>query len=412
MATGSGGVRTITSGLSDPRSIAAYPGGGLVVSSRNSGNVYRIAPDGSRTLLGNVPYSTGIAAAADGTVYVLSTRRLYRIVPGACPEIFWTITTAVDHLDDLAIGPEGHIYVLDGGFGIIHRVTPAGQASIFVNGLTQGRFITNGMGMVFDRQGNLYVASNYNLSGQARCGVSYISRFDRFGNHTYHHLGLNAPRGLAIDEGGNLFVADYDCEGSGYQIKMVSPLGERYLVTSGIAGNLSAFGLAYDMVMTGGQLYLVRSEGDVLALTPSLDSRTAARYKARGGEFSEIQQDSAGNLTRIGRDGTVHRFNAQGLHLETRVPQGRFWRYEYDAQGRITGRSNTAGQRWEFRYGSSNAVSEIVDPAGRSVRLVIDGNNNLVRVVEPEDVPSHHFGNTLVSPIRERSVQGMLLRIP
>lgn len=387
LVPGSGGLRTFATGLGDSRSIAAYPGGGLVVSSHSTGNVYRIAPDGNRTLLGTVPSSTGIAAAADGTVYVLSntTRRLHRITPGSAPQVFVAFTTVVDHLDDLAIGPEGDVYVLDGGYGIIHRVTPTGQTSIFYNGLTQGRFISNGMGMVFDRQGNLYVANNYNNFGQARCGVSYISRFDRFGNHSYYHLGLNAPRGLAIDEGGNLFVADYDCENGGYQIKVITPVGERYLVSSGIAGNLSAFGLAYDMVMAAGQLYLVRSEGDVLTLAPLLDSRTASRYKARGGEFSDIQQDSAGNLTRVERSGTVHRFNAQGLHLETRVPQGRFWRYEYDAQGRITGRSNTAGQRWEFRYGPNNAVSEIVDPAGRSARLVIDDNNNLVRVVEPED---------------------------
>ncbi len=57
-------VRTVTEGLESPWGLAALPDGDLLVSSRDSGKIYRIAADsGKRTELGSVP---GVSPGGEG----------------------------------------------------------------------------------------------------------------------------------------------------------------------------------------------------------------------------------------------------------------------------------------------------------------------------------------------------------
>ena len=390
-ADGSTPTTTIGTGFSSPRSIATAPQGGVYISSSGSGNIDHVATDGTISqIASDIPQVTGIGVAKDGTIYAASgDRNIYRVSPGGQPEVIAALSR-VDHVDDLAIGPEGNIYVLDGGFGIIHKITPNGDTSFFYNGLENGigkGFITNGMSMTFDRLGNLYVTSNYNSFRSISCGVSYISKFDRLGNHSYYYVGLNVPRGITADDEGNLFVADYDCDGSSYQIKMITPAGEEFPVAHDISGDVYAFGLAYDLTMTDQGVAMIRPSGDGIYIGAEIPRRDInwTLYKPGLTELSEIRRSSQGNLIRYELNGTgiQHTFSSEGLHLETRHPQGLVWKYEYDSQSRLISRTNAAGHRWSFLYGV-NGLSEILDPAGRSVFLTIDANNDLVRVEEPE----------------------------
>lgn len=397
---GASSLKTVTSGLGEARSIAVGPNGELYVSLINDGKVVRIAPDGGKTVIATgLKSPKGLAVAPDGAIYVISlgTWGLYRIPVGGAPQLIATLTS-VDHVDDVAVAPDGDIYVLDGGFGRIWAITPSGTVRMFYDGIAQGygqSLLSNAMSMAFDAAGNLYVSNNYNSFGSVSCGVSFISKFDRLGNHSYFRTGLNSPRGVAVDKDGNVFVADYDCNGGGtYQIKMLTPAGEEFVVMPDLAGSLNVFGLGYDLAWSNGQLYLVRSmEGDVLSVTLALGvARTTPVFRALESDFSEIVRDAHGNYVQTRRDGTTLVFNAQGLHIETRTPQGRFWRYEYDSQGRLLARVNAAGQRWTFGY-NGGRIAQIADPASRVVTLTVDGGNNLVRVDEPGgSVMSYTYG--------------------
>ncbi|MEV5595002.1 PQQ-dependent sugar dehydrogenase [Streptomyces sp. NPDC052496] len=57
-------VSTLTTGLTSPWGVAALPGGDLLVSSRDTGKIFRVAADGGRTTeLGTVP---GVAPGGEG----------------------------------------------------------------------------------------------------------------------------------------------------------------------------------------------------------------------------------------------------------------------------------------------------------------------------------------------------------
>jgi RHS repeat-associated protein len=382
---GSYSVSTLASGFSDSRSIAAATDGSLIVSSYGDGKIYRVGMDGSKTVLASgIPYPKGVAMAADGTVYtVTESGTVYRIPTGGAPQLFTQLSG--DHFDDVAISPDGNIFVIDGGFGVIHKITPAGVATVFYDGQALGyrqSLLTNSLSMAFDPTGNLFVSNDYNYMGQATCGVSYISKFDQLGNHSYFRTGLNSPRGIAVDSNGNVFVADYDCNGSAtYQIKMLTQAGENETVATNIAGNVNAFGLNYDLTWANGNLYMVRPAGDVVAMTRQTNG-IANLYQAPLADFSDITRDAQGNLTQVQRDGTRLVFNPQGLHIETHTPQGQFWQYQYDSQNRLVSRTNAVGQLWVFGY-RAGSLSQITDPAGRVTNFTIDGSNNLVHVDEP-----------------------------
>lgn len=385
LASGAPSTSTLATGFGESRSVAVGPTGDIYVSSYSTGTIYRVSPSGVKTpVASGIAGLKGLAVASDGTIYAGSERggSIYRIAPGGSPQVFATLS-GVDHLDDLAIGPDGNVYALDGGFGQIHKVTPAGSDSLFYD--NRSGYLNNAMSMVFDQRGNLYVSNNYNYFGQVRCGVSYISKFDRLGNHSYYLTGLNVPRGIATDDRGNLFVADYDCKENSYEIEMITPDGEKFTVAKNIAGDVYQFGLAYDLAFNNGNLYFVRPAGDVLVLTPNRtpDTRLTGLFFPPRSNFSEIRQDAQGNLAQTERNGTVKTFSPGGLLLETRTPQGFFLRYEYDTQGRVIARSDPAGNRWVFQY-SGGHISQIVDPAGRVVSFTVDAGNNLVQVQEPE----------------------------
>jgi len=378
---------TLVKGLGDTRSIAAGPDGMLYATS--SGSIYRIALDGSTTVVASsagLASAKGIAVSMDGTIYVGRGGTVYRLPPGGTPQLFVQLA-GVDHLDDLVFSPDGNLFVLDGGIGRIHKVTPGGVASLFYDGVAAGysrSLLTNAMSMAFDAAGNLYVSNNYNSLGQARCGVSFISKFDKVGNHSYFRAGLNSPRGLAIDKDGNVFAADYDCNGSKtYQVKMLTPAGETFPVALNIAGDVNIFGLSYDLALASGKLYMVRPRGDVVTIATRVATQYISLFKAPLADFSDLVQDPAGNLTQTERDGTQRKFNAQGYLLQTLTPRSKSWQYQYDSQNRLLSRTNAAGQSWNFEYTGSSGLSKITDPAGRVLNFTIDASNNLTRVEEP-----------------------------
>ena len=101
------------------------------------------------------------------------------------------------------------------------------------------------------------------------------------------------------------------------------------------------------------------------------------------GDFSTLAQREDGGFIRRFPDGTVDRFDADGLQTERTLPSGQGTQFEYNGSSALRTIIDPAGKRTELRYTGSR-LSEIVDPAGRSTRLEHDSAGNLLRIVNPD----------------------------
>ena len=101
------------------------------------------------------------------------------------------------------------------------------------------------------------------------------------------------------------------------------------------------------------------------------------------GDFSTLAQREDGGFIRRFPDGTVDRFDADGLQTERTLPSGQVTQYEYNGNSALWTIIDPAGKRTDLRYTGSR-LSEIVDPAGRSTRLEHDSAGNLLRIINPD----------------------------
>ncbi len=107
---------------------------------------------------------------------------------------------------DLALGPDGSIYVTD-GFSRVRRILPDGTVT------TLSSTFLGPSGIAVDQWGNLYVADNQNqivqvvtAGGQARTLAGSSGQGFKTGGAAQAQFSY--PAGLAIGRDGNLYVAD------------------------------------------------------------------------------------------------------------------------------------------------------------------------------------------------------------
>ena len=239
----------------------------------------------------------GVAAAADGTIYVSDAgdaQRVRRIAMDG------TVTTVAGggghgHVDGpaasarfntpsgLAIGPDGTLYVADTGNNAIRRIAPDGMISTIAGDGTPGyqdgagaaaRF--NGpIGLAVDASGRVVVADTYNDRIRAVLPdgtVTTIAGSGRAGavDGPLHAAQFHTPCGVAIDRAGTVYVAD---TGNG-AVRMISPSG--FVAAVGplpAEGLLRPIGIA---VNADGSLYVTDDRGRVVEIVPGISARIVA----------------------------------------------------------------------------------------------------------------------------------------
>jgi sugar lactone lactonase YvrE len=171
--------------------------GNLYAGDYGSGVIRKFTPDGVRTFFTTVPLGSGVGLtglASDGlNIYaaVFGTGNIFRINPGG---VITSLIGNVDHPEGLAIDSFGNLFVSAGNNQIV-KFTPAGERSIFASA-----DLLDPTGMAFDNAGNLYVA-NF-LSNR-------IQKFTSDGSGSlFASTGLNRPDGLAFDGEGNLYAVN------------------------------------------------------------------------------------------------------------------------------------------------------------------------------------------------------------
>jgi sugar lactone lactonase YvrE len=181
----------------NPTGLAFSPDGEMFITSRYDGSVYRVTPfKEAEVFASNLGIATGIAFDAEGRMFVGDrTGTIYLVNDIGEGTTFATLepSMAAYHM---AFGPDGHLYVTGptlSSFDSVMRVSHDGEVSRFFSGLGRPQ------GLALDRSGNVYVAA----SRRGHRGVVRITP-DAEAEMVVAGIGIV---GLCFDDQGNMIVA-------------------------------------------------------------------------------------------------------------------------------------------------------------------------------------------------------------
>jgi alpha-tubulin suppressor-like RCC1 family protein/sugar lactone lactonase YvrE len=217
--------------------------------------------DGGAAVDANLSFPHAISRDNNGNVYIADTynHRIRKVttgniistlagngVAGFGGDRFAATAAQLSSPSGVAVDSSGNVFIADTGNNRIRKVTPggiittvAGTGIAGYNGDgadTTTATLNSPRGMTFDNSGNLFVADSGNHRIRKITPGGVISTAAGDGIAGYNGDGsdgplasLNAPRGVAIDNNGSLFIADTENN----RIRKVSAAG----IISTVAGN-------------------------------------------------------------------------------------------------------------------------------------------------------------------------------
>jgi sugar lactone lactonase YvrE len=242
------GVRsTFASGLNSPAGLAFDKSGNLFVADAGSGAVYKFTPAGVRTTFAlGLSGPVGLAFDSAGNLFVANfgTNSILRFTPEGVRTTF--VTVQLHPNGGLAFDRAGNLFVTalsgEDDTGLVYKFTPTGVQTTFASGLQYP------FALAFDSRGNLFVADGgfvydtifgaavykFTPSGRRSTVASENHKRHRHNRHRHRQVRV-IPKGLAIDNADNLFVAD---EVSGNILKF-TPGGVRTTFAAGRVGAMA-----------------------------------------------------------------------------------------------------------------------------------------------------------------------------
>jgi len=253
-----GGPATSAS-LGFAQRVAVDTAGNLFILEWGSGNIRKVSPDGTLSLVvSGLSDAAGLAVDTAGNLYFaeFSNNRVRKLAPDG------TVTTVAGtggmgysgdggpatgarlwSPNDVAIDAGGNLYIADTGNGRVRRVTPGGIISTVAGGGPPGTTgdggpatnasLDNPISVGVDTAGNFYIGFTSRIRKVSAAGI--ITTVASGGDTSYVGDGgpaistarLSSPGGLAFDSSGNLYIAD------NRRIRRVTPDG---IITT-VAGN-------------------------------------------------------------------------------------------------------------------------------------------------------------------------------
>ena len=258
--------------FSDPAGVVIAPDGTIFVADSANHIIRRIATNGAVTTFAGIAGTngtsngtgaaarfdtpTGLALDAAGNLLVTDTgnQTIRKITPNSSVSTLAgfagesgfsnAVGTAARFNSPLGlcVGSNGTVFVSDSGNHVIRAVTPAGAVSTFAgtpedwgsdDGPVASAKFNNPVGLALDRAGNLFVADANNHTIRRITPAGTVSTFaglagtDGFADRVGAAARFTKPAELAIDDSGNLFVAD----SFNHLIRQITPAGEVTTVT-------------------------------------------------------------------------------------------------------------------------------------------------------------------------------------
>ena len=284
----SSGKTTRDIALGRPAGVAVSAEGIVYVADFAQHAIRQIAPNGT---LANLAGATGIMGSADGAGTIA---RFY-------------------HPGDVAIGPEGNIYVADTNNHLIRKVTLAGVVSSLAGQAGKsgsedgaGRAARFGFptGVALDRLGNVYVADFANHTIRKITPAGEVSTLAGWPGEPGHADGtgkaarFNQIHGIAVDGAGNVYAADF----GNHTIRKIT--GDGVVTTlagqAGSPGNsdgtgaTARFSAPYDVTVDGnGNVYVAdTSNHTIRRITPAGVVTTLAGVAGNVGSTDGIAREA------------------------------------------------------------------------------------------------------------------------
>jgi hypothetical protein len=186
---------------------------GVSGTNNGTGNIARF----------NTPF--GVAVDSATNVYVADTYNLMirKITPAGVVTTLVQPAALLFSPSGVAVDSATNVYVADYGNHIIRKVTPAGAVTTLA-GWAGSSGTNDGTGtaarfyypssVAVDGATNVYVADNYNYTIRKITPAGVVTTLagqpTRFGTNdgTGSTAGFNLPSGVAVDDSGNVYVAD------------------------------------------------------------------------------------------------------------------------------------------------------------------------------------------------------------
>lgn len=398
--------------LSNPQGLALGPDGSLYIADR--ARVLRVAPDGVITTVAGtgmdgyngdgIPATqallhsiVGVDVAPDGTIYIADgvNHRVRRVgLDGIITTLAGTGTGTFNgdgipanqanlgFPNDVAVGPDGAVYIADlnhnrirrvGVNGIISTVAGTGVGGYNGDGIPAvSAQLFNAWGLTVGPDGRVYVADERNRRIRRIETDGTISTVAGTGICCpYSGEGIPATQGnvasgldVALGPDGSLYITD----NSDSRIRRIAP------ALPGLSGN--EIGIASDI---GREFYVFDASGRHLRTLNSLTSAALREFTYDGaGRLASIVEKTGGSdkVTTIVRD-------SSGIPIRIVAPFGQETALTTDANGYLAGIANPAGETVQITSSSTGLLETFTNPRGKISRYVYDGLGRLVQATDP-----------------------------
>jgi RHS repeat-associated protein len=446
---------------------------GIIETVAGSSDLGGYDGDGEPAISASLNWPRGLAVDAAGNIFIADFPNKVRKVdaegilmtvagtgtPGFGGDGGSALDALLDGAIDVAVAVDGSIYIAENhnhrvrkvdANGIITTVAGTGTPGYSGDGgLSVAAGLNDPTAVAVDGVGNLYIADagNQRVRKVANGIVTTIAGNGREGKSgdggPATEARLNFPGGLAVDDGGNLFIADtynhvirkVDSAGvittvagngrEGYagdggpalEARLAAPFG----ITLDGAGNLfiaDCFNNRIRKVDTHGIITTIAGTGDQgfggdggIALAAQLSCPVDVAVNARGDLFvSDLDNCrirkiaspsafrsliSAGDIPFAEENGLGHIFSSAGLHKKTiDLDTGITLRtFGYDAENRLNTITDQFGNVITIDREGSGVPYSIVSPDCLTTHLSIKANGHLVSLSFP-DGSSHVFEYT------------------